>query len=135
MALQQLQDARHMVGVADAAELKKLWSDWLQKHAILAVDRPEKPVVYVNHGRWVADCPVCNSGMLVLPDNPSLQCLDCGSFFKAKVMPSKRDQAAIEKALGERPNPANRNFHPAREPVGILEVENDAMLRGQIEEG
>jgi len=58
-------------------------------------------VAYVNGGRWVANCPHCNSGIAVHPDWRYAACLDCLHTYTAITFPS--DLVAVEDALAVRP--------------------------------
>ena len=73
---------------------------------------------YINHGRWVADCP-CNGAELVSPDHTML-CGSCGAEHKVKF-PGPKTRAEIERLLDLR-EPNNRNWK--FEPVSELEAEN-----------
>ena len=83
---------------------------------------------YVNHGRWVADCPECRVG-LQLPRGPHQvkvefvmvgdSCVTCGAPTRVE-MPDDAD--LIEEALKPRPL-INRNWYPA-ETVADLLAEN-----------
>lgn len=77
---------------------------------------------YINHGRWVIDCPNCNGGILAVANE--VQCKECGRTYKAKF-PSDREQA--EHVLAQRPV-ANQNWLPDSETVSDLKAEN--ALRG-----
>ncbi len=84
---------------------------------------------YVNHGRWVADCPGCNVG-LQLPRGPRQvkagfvlvgnQCVACGTSVRI-VWPDDAD--LIDGALNIRPLWVNRNWYPS-ESVADLLAEN-----------
>jgi len=76
---------------------------------------------YVNHGRWVADCPTCASGLAVDPDAPEAPCLSCGSIHRVRA---PRVYKAIERALLVRPV-HNRNWLPG-ETVADIRTENMA---------
>jgi len=83
---------------------------------------------YVNHGRWVADCPDCNVG-LQLPRGVfevkaefvfvGDKCITCDAPTRV-VMPDDAD--LIDAALEPRPL-INRNWYP-HETVDDLLVEN-----------
>lgn len=74
-------------------------------------------MAYVNHGRWIADCPRewCNNAERV--DHERLaamggqfRCTEC--LFEAPVaFPPHRDE--IDAILALRPVPATRNWFPA----------------------
>lgn len=62
---------------------------------------------YVNHGRWVADCPLCNGAELVAPGEAML-CGSCGATHTV-VFPDHATD--IEEALAKRPA-MKRNWNP-----------------------
>lgn len=35
--------------------------------------------VYLNHGRWVVDCPDCNGAQLACEEDPRFMCNECGN--------------------------------------------------------
>jgi len=87
----------------------------------------------INHGRWLVDCPGCNSALVIDLSEPVFMCVECanagneGKWF-AVTVPTNRK--AIETELLKRPwngrNPAdakNRNWEPG-ETVAMLEQEN-----------
>ena len=77
---------------------------------------------YVNHGRWVADCPACNGG--VLGPNPqdggTAPCLDCGHLY---TIAYPQEWRAIQALLVRRPRMENRNWRPG-ETCALLRAEN-----------
>lgn len=86
-------------------------------------------LAYVNHGRWVADCPECAGGILASPDADPLSpvlCRDCGAEVEIEY-PDARAIAEAEHVLAQR-RPENRNWLPDRESVDDLKAEN--ALRG-----
>lgn len=71
-------------------------------------------VAYVNLGRWVADCPECNNGIMVHPDRHGW-CCNCGNSTVGGLSRRVRwpaDIFRIEAVLEMRPAPANRNWYP-----------------------
>jgi len=87
----------------------------------------------INHGRWLVDCPGCNSALVVDLGQPVFMCVECanagnaGKWFAVTV---PRNRAAIETELLKRPwsgrNPSsavNRNWEPG-ETVATLRQEN-----------
>ena len=87
----------------------------------------------INHGRWLVDCPGCNSALVVDLSEPVFMCVECanagnaGKWFQVTV---PTDRADIEAELLKRPmngrNPAdakNRNWEPG-ETVAALKQEN-----------
>ena len=87
----------------------------------------------INHGRWLADCPGCNSAFVMALDQPVYMCVECGNHandgkWLAVTFPANRK--AIEDELLKRPwngrNPAeaqNRNWEPG-ETIATLKKEN-----------
>lgn len=78
-------------------------------------------LVQLNHGRWVAMCPDCNSAQYASQTDPRMLCVECGNVklkgkWRPLAWPSNR--AAIETAVQGRP-PINQNWLPG-EKVGDL---------------
>jgi hypothetical protein len=95
-----------------------------------AVHDGAEAVAYVNHGRWVADCPAstCTGAELVDPDEPRFYCLSCyNAAFDGRWLPVRfppePERKAIERALLDRPRARNRNWFPG-ETVEQLEEEH-----------
>ena len=88
-------------------------------------------VAYVNHGRWVAECPDCAGAQLVSETERRFWCLNCGNAavnfaWRHVRMPQKR--TAIEAELVIRPaarseRAITRNWLPG-ETVEDLQREN-----------
>lgn len=84
---------------------------------------------YVNHGRWVAECPHCYSALIVTPDEPFF-CAECfnagsgGALFEV-VFPDEKPE--IEALLLLRPLikglPITRNWLLG-ETLDMLRAEN-----------
>lgn len=66
----------------------------------------ESVVAYVNHGRWVADCPC--AGAEVVSPGVDMRCGSCGMTSPVKF-PKKADQDRINGLLEKRP-PMNQNW-------------------------
>ena len=87
----------------------------------------------INHGRWLVDCPGCNSALVVDLSELVFMCVECGNNHNdgkwlAVTVPANRE--AIETELLKRPwcgrGPAsavNRNWEPG-ETVATLKQEN-----------
>lgn len=89
-----------------------------------------RPKAYVNHGRWVADCPECSGGIDCSPDLPRGACLDCGAVYKIDF-PSKKEREDVDALLSERPREANRNWDRHKgEELKLLRTENRLLLKG-----
>jgi hypothetical protein len=88
-------------------------------------------VAYVNHGRWIAECPDCAGAQLVSELERRFWCLNCGNAavnfaWRHVRMPQKR--TAIEAELVIRPaakgdRAITRNWLPG-ETVKDLQREN-----------
>jgi len=80
---------------------------------------------YVNWGRWVADCPHCRGGAMVVSRvDPVFWCVKCGMRghpWRSVAFPGNADD--IEALLVMRPDMANRNWRPG-ETVDGLRREN-----------
>lgn len=85
-------------------------------------------VAYVNHGRWVADCPFGCGGAELAREEWFIcrECLNygCAGARLALVWPAEEDIGAIEAALVVRPL-IHRNWDPI-ESLGFLLAENVA---------
>lgn len=105
--------------------------------------RGPKAIAYVNHGRWVADCPLNDGGARVVSPDYEFWCIECGNTFQVE-WPDKKTMRDITTVLEQRPDRTTQNFnptdfaklHPANQsthepcpdPVVYLAYEND--LRG-----
>lgn len=88
-------------------------------------------VAYVNHGRWIAECPDCAGAQIVSEKERRFWCLNCGNAtvnfaWRHVRMPQKR--TAIETKLVLRPaarsdRAVTRNWLPG-ETVEDLQREN-----------
>lgn len=88
---------------------------------------------YVNHGRWVADCPFCSGAMLVSWRDPLFWCVKCrmvanNDWPMACVFPLNR--ADIEQTLLMRPNPVNRNWRPDETIDQLVRENRDHAVKG-----
>jgi hypothetical protein len=89
-------------------------------------------VAYINHGRWIAECPDCN-GAQVASEELRFWCVSCGNAsvlfaWKEVVMP--KSKKSIEGVLLDRPTArpdkaVTRNWKPG-ESVKDLKKENAA---------
>lgn len=100
----------------------------------VASDAPVK--ARVNHGRWIADCPVCGGAEFVWLDTPLLLCQSCWNAAvggKWRTVKIPREAAQIERLLSVRPNVIHRNWEPG-ETLLQLQQENAAHGLGGGEE-
>lgn len=139
----QIATARTLYNVHDADEYHR----WLltrgsvrQRMQLLnvranQVGTPDNPDVnappalaYVNHGRWVADCPTpfCTGAAVLMPGAPYLcgNCLnaECGYRYRLVEWPIQRRE--IEDILSARLLPENANWRPG-ETIERLALENE----------
>ena len=87
------------------------------------------PRAYLNHGRWVVDCPAEDCEAVLFADRTTCECRDvsvcehsnvpCGVPLRV-VFPTNR--VDIDRLLGSRPR-RNRNWIPS-ESVAALKAEN-----------
>ena len=126
----KMRDQRDSIGVPDGTreDIEWLWSVFLRERSPLRLEQPiadKRTVVpYINHGRWVADCPECNGGIACWDENPRGCCLSCGHVYKVKWQPPD-ERAAACRALGERADRRHWNWEPHRgETVERLHTEN-----------
>ena len=85
----------------------------------------ETLVPYVNHGRWVANCPepACNGGIAIDPEMGFAACLDCCTTFTRFAF--LQDPLKVDAALAER-REVNRNWLPTETVQGLT---NETALR------
>jgi hypothetical protein len=89
---------------------------------------PEPPLkVYLNHGRWIAECPDCHGAQLACWTDHRFLCNECGNvavagLWRAIIWPDDRE--AIETVLDQR-SPVNQNWLPG-ETIEYLRAENAA---------
>ena len=89
-----------------------------------------KPLlVHANQGRWIVDCPDCNSAQFASHHDPRFMCVECGNVANGRAWrPLKwpRNRPAIEAVLDVR-QPVNQNWAPG-ETVADLTADNAAHL-------
>ncbi len=87
-------------------------------------------VAYVNHGRWLFDCPECQASDYVWPGHTHALCTGCGTRYKLKS-PSEAEIRKVEKLLDARGARENQNWNAHwGESVKQLAAENSAMAVG-----
>lgn len=82
--------------------------------------------VYVNHGRWIAECPDCHGAQLASRADLRFMCNNCanaviGGLWRPVVWPKDPDKIAA--LLEERPLAHTRNWTPG-ESLRDLKAEN-----------
>ena len=102
-----------------------------------ALDRVRSTVAaFINHGRWLAQCPSCPSSAYVSLDVPLFWCVECGQvdnpgYWYEVVLPAAR--AAIESVLLKRPLVRNVASHRNWVPEETLQMLRNENLRQGIE--
>lgn len=98
-----------------------------------AATDPEATVpAYVNHGRWVVDCPDCRNAQLACRTDHRFMCNECGNIAVGKlwrpvIWPA--NARGIEAMLQNRPS-VNQNWYPEESKTGLA-IEN-LMRMGRI---
>lgn len=71
---------------------------------------PAQAQAYVNHGRWIADCPqMCGGALELKPKETQFACREC-KWIGVVDWPHDADE--IMEVLQERPIPKTRNWFP-----------------------
>lgn len=86
-------------------------------------DSPESTKAYVNHGRWIADCFWCGTGMLTRPAWGVAYCGECGARYRRGEVKFPEDHKAIEAILLRRVRREQQNWDD-RQSAEELAVEN-----------
>ena len=131
-----IHDQRLMLRARTVEQVRARWRETLARHNVEVREAAGLPLLsltddnrsvaaYVNHGRWVADCPNCAGGIACWAENPHGCCLDCFHVYRV-LFPDDRHE--VEAALEARPV-KNRNWRPG-ETVDQLHTE--ALLLGGL---
>jgi hypothetical protein len=114
---------RHKLGEVSAPQVGQPKGEWpAGVHDTVAA------VAYVNHGRWVVDCPFgCGSAQMASRSDRRFFCVECGHRGDGRwlpvVWPSDLEVQTVEAVLDARPDMATRNWRPG-EPIDALVAEN-----------
>jgi hypothetical protein len=84
-------------------------------------------VAFVNHGRWLWECPICHAAQVCSATDHRAFCIDCfngGDGWWPIVWPDEPTLRAAVTLLVRRPDKTLRNWHPAVESVQQLQAEN-----------
>lgn len=106
-----------------AADLKRRYG--VDLPGIMQMSTAPSLKARVNAGRWIVDCPTCNSAEYVWPDEPLFMCTNCwnqteGNKWRKVDVPVQRE--TIERILRARPVPQSRNW--TIETLAELRAEN-----------
>lgn len=74
-------------------------------------------MAYVNHGRWIADCPIDCGGAQELDNGQTM--FACKECYQMSEVEWPKDPGGIWEALAKRVNPKNRNWYPKGQPVAV----------------
>jgi hypothetical protein len=91
MLLRNAEDYRLWHSIIVATKQGKIWRS------------PEAVKVYINFGKWVADCHWCKKGMLTRPDWAFAGCTECGAYYEGELLAFPTDPRIVE-ALLARPS-------------------------------
>lgn len=76
-----------------------------------------KARAYVNHGRWIAECPYeCGSAVVLQPGEAAFHCSECLSISPVEWPLNAQD---IWDALAERRLPRTRNWFPPSHDLAL----------------
>lgn len=86
-------------------------------------DSPEPIEAYINHGRWVADCRWCNTGMLTRPAWGVAYCAECGARYCRGTVSYPGEFKAAEAILLVRVRREQQNWD-STQSIASLAAEN-----------
>jgi len=93
-----------------------------------AIALAEPMAVYINHGRLLVDCAVCNAGVHVDVVDEVAPCFQCGTTWRTQHLAFPADLVAIDAVLGAR-RTDKRNFDPRRgETLQTLTAEKNVKV-------
>ncbi len=129
--MMHIQTAADLFSIASAAEYhrwllgtgiakQRLRQYGLRAPQLGAPDSPDTAATsayaYVNHGRWVADCPsgVCSGAMAIMPRVPFMcgTCLNAECGYKYRPLEWPQERGRIEEILSARLMPQTVNWYP-----------------------
>ena len=88
---------------------------------------PEGIEVYINYGRWVADCFWCKRGVLTRPDWAFAGCAECGAYYESDKLTFPADPCVV-KLLLLRPNRDNQNWDSKQTSEDLLRENKEMNL-------
>lgn len=78
---------------------------------------PAQARAYINHGRWIADCPRdCGCALTLDPHQPTYACPEC-KWMGGVEWPDNADE--IWEALQKRAVPRTRNWFPSGHSLAL----------------
>ena len=97
--------------------------------ALAAGTAPDSEAVVVvgNHGRWIVQCPNCNSAQLAAPKDHRFMCSECANIaieglWRPTIWP--RNHAELSAILDQRADRSMQNYEPG-ETAAELREQND----------
>jgi hypothetical protein len=121
-----IRDQRELHGCETVPEVIAYWDSFLERSGRVRVMDQRELTPYINHSRWLADCPECNGGMACWEANPYACCLDCGHQFSIRWQEGGERAAAIRLLAGYPDR--HRNWDPrVGETVESLRVRHIVM--------
>lgn len=116
----ELIEFRRALHVRSQAELLKR----LAGMGIIPQPATGPPVMaYVNHGRLVADCYECGSGIACAMDSAKAVCCQCGTIHDV-TRPNRQTLNAVLRVLEARPSRSAWNWTPGAETRDDLAADN-----------
>lgn len=113
------------------------WPEYASRGMPMGMHASHTTEAYVNHGRWVARCPYCNSAQVITEEDKRFFCPTCGNqanggVWIRVVWPSANTVQEVEAVLDARQMALTQNWTPD-EKVADLQAENqDHGLPGKI---
>ncbi len=95
-------------GVTDTDSYRDVHRKVIASKGQVEYEDQDQKRAYINHGRWVVDCPKCNGAGLTSRTIKVACCFDCGSVYTTVSFP--RNAKKIEDVLLRRTDEASRNW-------------------------
>ncbi len=84
-------------------------------------DSPEPIYAIVNHGRWIAKCRWCDSGMYTHPKWKVAFCAECGARYREGKVVFPAEAEKIEKLLCRRIRRDQQNWEPPQSVEDLVD--------------
>lgn len=81
----------------------------------------------VNHGRWIAICRWCGTGMFTRPDWGVAYCAECGAIYDKGMVRFKNDASKIAELLCLRIKREEQNWDSSQSLAELID-ENNLLL-------
>ena len=121
--------ARYLHGTPAPEVRGAEWVHHLTGRPLAQLNKPTDPTAtvaaYVNHGRWVVECPDCHGAQLACKTDHRFLCDECGNVAvgnRWRPVEWPGNAAQIDRMLTNRPI-AHQNWSPG-EAVELLAIDN-----------